>query len=231
MTRNVALPYIRVSTNGQADGLGPDLQEQSIRAWAQSHSLRVEHVYFDEGVSGALEDRPALAEAMREMKAGDVLVVARLDRLARDLITQELLLRDIRRRGADVVSCAEGEQTFLAEDPNDPSRKLVRQLLGAIAEYDRAMIALRLRMARSLKRSNGGYAGGEPPFGWRVGENGGLECDQREEAVLNRMTELRESGQTLDEVANILNRDEYRPRRGDRWTKQGVHRILHHASP
>jgi DNA invertase Pin-like site-specific DNA recombinase len=78
-----------------------------------------------------------------------VVVVARLDRLARDLLTQEFLLREIRQRGADLVSCSDTEADYLQDDPHDPTRKLVRQVLGAISEFERALIKLRLQRGRA----------------------------------------------------------------------------------
>jgi len=227
--RGVAIGYVRVSTNGQAEGLGPELQAEAIAEWARAHIYHLAEVWRDEGVSGTLLDRPGLTEALGALGERDVLVVARLDRLARDLITQELLLRQIRKRGAELVSCADGEQAYLADDPNDPSRRLIRQVLGAVAEYERSMISLRLRMARAAVRRNGGYGGGEPPFGWRVAPEGGLEPDPREQEVLETMRWLREQRKTYRQMAEELNRNvesaQCGPRRGTRWTPSAVHRI------
>lgn len=234
-----AIGYIRVSTNGQADGFGPEIQERAIKIHTGE---RLKAIYRDEGISGKLLDRPGLAEALRHLGTGDKLVVARLDRLARDLVVQEMLLAEIRRRGARLVSCAEGEQAYLEDDESDPSRRLIRQVLGAVAEYERAMVALRLRAGRAAKRANGGYAGGEPPFGWRVAEVGGLEEDEREQFVLQAMRDLARAGYGVTQIATMLNAgvggwhpdgsrvvgtpEGFRPRRARRWTKESVHRIL-----
>lgn len=223
-----AIGYIRVSTNGQADGFGPDIQRAAIVEWCGTHDITSASVYSDEGVSGKILERPGLGGALQQLGEGDVLIVARLDRLARDLVTQELLLADIRRRGADLVSCADGEQTYLADTPDDPSRKMIRQVLGAVAEYEREMVKLRLSLGRRAKRAAGGYAGGEPPFGWHLAAAGGLEQDDREQRVLRVMRYHRTvGGHTLDEVASVLNNlYRHHPRRGQRWTKQSVHRVL-----
>src|SRR3954452_18740250 len=136
-------PYCRVSTDRQAEtGYGLAVQQKSIRAFIGQRHSRAPRFYVDRGVSGAVEDRPALAELLAQLQPGDVVLVARLDRLARDLLTQEFLLRDIRRRGADLMSCATSEGDFLQDDPHDPTRKLVRQVLGAISEFERALIRL-----------------------------------------------------------------------------------------
>jgi DNA invertase Pin-like site-specific DNA recombinase len=126
----------------------------------------------DEGVSGSngLDTRDGLADALEALKSRQAggLIVYRLDRLARDLVLQEQLLADIRRMGAEVFSTSSAEASYLTDDPDDPSRKLIRQVLGAVNEYERAMIALRLRSGRRKKHDNGGYAYGSPPYGWRA---------------------------------------------------------------
>ena len=60
--------------------------------------------------------------------------VYRLDRLARDLIVQETVLAEVKRLGGEVFSTSAAEAGYLSDDPDDPSRKLIRQVLGAVAE-------------------------------------------------------------------------------------------------
>src|SRR5258706_7555130 len=153
--------YLRVSTDRQAEeGLGLEVQEHAIRAWARNNGHRVGSWYRDEGLSGSngLDQREGLADALDALKnrgaAG--LVIYRLDRLARDLVLQEQLLADVRRMRAEVFSTSAGEAGYLSDDPDDPSRKLIRQVLGAVSEYERGMISLRLRSGRRRKAENGG---------------------------------------------------------------------------
>src|SRR5207244_2593385 len=98
------------------------------------------------------------------------LVVYRLDRLARDLVLQEQLLSEVWRMHGVVCSTSPSEDAYLAPDDagDDPSRALIRQILGAVAQYERGMIRLRLRQGKARKVARGGYAGGAPPFGFRA---------------------------------------------------------------
>jgi hypothetical protein len=113
-TRNKYLSYLRVSTDKQAEeGLGLAAQEKAIRAFLRDRRARSSHLFEDRGVSGAVEDRPALSELLQSLQPGDVVLVARLDRLARDLLVQEVLLRDIRHRGADLASCSQQRTSTL----------------------------------------------------------------------------------------------------------------------
>jgi DNA invertase Pin-like site-specific DNA recombinase len=163
--------YVRVSTGKQVEeGLGLADQEHACRAWARQHSHQVVAVFRDEGISGTkeLEHRLGLAEALAAVKDGraGAIVVYRLDRLARDLVLQEQLLAEVWRSG-ELFSTAGGEAN-LHDDPEDPSRRLIRQVLGAVSEYERAMIALRLRRGRAAKAARGGFAYGSPAFGHRA---------------------------------------------------------------
>jgi DNA invertase Pin-like site-specific DNA recombinase len=177
----------------------------------------------DEGVSGSngLDTRVALPEALRVLRTGtaDGLVVYRLDRLARDLVLQEQLLAEIRRMGRQLFTTSAGEAAFLEDDPDDPSRKLIRQILGAVSEYERAMIRLRMQAGRASRRERGDYAGfGSPPYGWRA-QRGGRGQGVRlvevagEQVTLARIRELRAGGSSLRQIAEVLNREGHKTRR------------------
>ena len=113
----------------------------------------------------------------------------RLDRLARDLVLQEQLLAEVWRMGATVSSTAAGEDAYLNDDPGDPSRRLIRQVLGAVSDYERAMVRLRLATGRRHKADAGGYAYGAPPFGFRS-DGGQLVPRLEEQPALALITEL-----------------------------------------
>ncbi len=227
--------YVRVSTERQADeGLGLDVQEHAIRAWAKANGHRVVAVVRDEGVSGTkeLDDRPGLADAFDLVKSGAVqgVCVYRLDRLARDLVLQEQLLAEVRRLGGEVFSTSAAEAGFLKDDPDDPSRKLIRQILGAVSEYERSMIALRLRSGRYRKAQQGRYAFGAPPYGYKA-ERGELVADESAQAVLVRVGELHRSGASLRDIAATLTTEGHRPPRGDRWHPNTVSRLVARSTP
>lgn len=222
--------YLRVSTDRQAEeGLGLQIQEDAIRHWARAKGAVVAAVHADEGVSGSngLDSREALPEALDALRRGeaDGLVVYRLDRLARDLIIQETLLAEVKRLGGEVFSTSPAEAGYLTDDPDDPSRKLIRQVLGAVAEYERSMIALRLRSGRKRKAQGGGYAYGSPPFGLRV-EDGELVPDESEQETLRRARALQNGGASIREIVSTLNEEGRRTKRGARWHPTTVARIL-----
>jgi len=221
-----AIGYARVSTERQAErGLGLDVQETAIRATATERGCKLARIVRDEGVSGAVEDRPGLAELLEALSPGDAVIVARLDRLARDLLTQEFLLRDIRRRGADVISCSAAESDYLSDDPQDPTRKLIRQVLGAVSEFERSLIRLRLARGRAAKHARGGFAYGSPPFGARS-EDRVLVPEPREAEAVAFARKLRAKGASYRAICAALTDAGYKPRRAECWHPMVIRRVL-----
>ena len=224
--------YLRVSTDVQAEkGLGLSAQRAAIRAWANQHGHRVALWTSDEGVSGSngLETRAGLAEALSAIR-GDratALVVYRLDRLARDLVVQESLLADMGRARIRVFSTSAGEDAYL--DPegaaDDPSRALIRQVLGAVNGYERAMIRLRMSAGKKAKAAQGGYVGGGVRLGLRA-HDGELIEDEAEQAAVRRIVELRSEGLSLREICAQLVAETVPTKRGGRWQPNTVRLVL-----
>ncbi|MCH1867059.1 recombinase family protein [Nocardioides sp. CFH 31398] len=219
-----AVVYLRVSTDAQVEAWGFDVQEQAVHAYAATHDLEVTVSHRDEGVSGAkpAADRPGLMRALSTLRDGDadVLLVARLDRLARDLTVQEAVLAEVWSLDGEVHACDLGP--VLRDDPSDPMRTAIRQVMGTFAQLDRALLVKRLRDGREAKRAAGGKPSGSYPFGQtRTG------VDDREQHVISVIATLHRDGHTLDAIARHLNsRPGHQPRHATRWTRQTVGGVL-----
>ena len=214
--------YLRTSTDSQEEGL--ETQRAEIRAWAKREGHTIAGWYVDEGKSGSngLETRVGLADALAQKLP---LVVYKLDRLARDLVIQETILGQAKRDGIRIYSTLSTEDAYLEDDPKDPTRKLIRQVLGAVADYERAMIRLRMAAGANRKKANGGYAGGGIPFGYRT-EGQELVPNEAERKALRRMKQLQAEGWSLREIAKDLDRKGLVPRKGQNWHPESVKRIL-----
>ena len=158
-----------MSTETQvASGQGLSIQRTAIEQYCGATGLALVGFFEDAAISGASgigqrEGWLGLIEGLREGQFS-VVVISRLDRLARDLLLQETMLADVRRLGGELVSIDEPD---LCSD--DPSRVLFRQMKGAISQYEKAMIVARLQAGRLAKRRLGGYIGGSViPLGLRV---------------------------------------------------------------
>jgi DNA invertase Pin-like site-specific DNA recombinase len=223
--------YVRVSTSTQVeDGFGLAIQKTTVRDWCKANGHKLVTILCDEGISGAkeLEDRPGLADALGMLrdKQAQGIVVPRLDRLARDLIVQETVLAEIRRVGGQVFSTSPAEASYLTDDPDDPSRKMIRQVLGAVAEYERSMVVLRLRNGRRRKAQMGGYASGAPAFGYEARDKT-LVVSNEEHETVKRITDLRDSGASLREICSTLESEGRKSKRGSsRWQPMAVKRVL-----
>ena len=223
--------YVRVSTVTQVeDGNGLTIQRAAVRAWCKANGHKLVGITCDEAISGAkeLEDRPGLADALGMLrdKQAQGIVVLKLDRLARDLIVQETILAEVRRIGGEAFSTSPAEASYLTDDPDDPSRKLIRQVLGAVSEYERSMVVLRLRNGRRRKAQMGGYASGAPAFGLEA-RDGDLIESQDEQVTIERIVELRAFGASLREICTVLEAEGHRSKRGGtRWQPMGVKRVL-----
>lgn len=220
--------YLRVSTKGQTDGYGLDMQRAAIRDWAKAGGHKIVAWHTDT-ISGASElaSREGWRQSAALVRQGqaDGIVVARLDRLARDLMVQEVLLRKLGEFGGVVMSTRANENEMLVGESKDPSRKLVRTILGAISEYDREMVTDRLAAARKAKADAGGYAHGALPYGFRS-VNGRLVHDPAEQKALGVMVSLAEQGVPTREIANVLEARGFPTKRGGAWSSPTVSRIL-----
>ena len=222
--------YARVSTERQERQQTIDSQLTALRGWvgAEGHRLAEEHVFRDEGYSGARLDRPGL-DALRDViRDGAVELVAVLspDRLARRYAYQVLLLEEFRRAGCQVAFL----QHPISDDPND---QLLLQIQGAIAEYERAVLSERFRRGKLQKARDGHYLGGRAPYGYRYVPRhdavpGHLVVDDAE-AELVRMLYgwLVDERMTIRQMLKRLNAGPYHPRSGHHpWASSVVHHIL-----
>jgi len=210
-----AFAYLRVSGKGQVDGDGFARQLNAIKQYAAEHDIKIVKVFREEGVSGTkdLADRPALSAMLTALYSNGtrLVLVEKLDRLARDLMVQETIIGDLRKHGFDLISVTEPD---LLQD--DPTRKLMRQIFGAISEYEKTMIVLKLRGARARAKARSGRCEGAKPFGHFDGE-----AD-----IIARMKALRASGMGFDRIAATLNVEGVKPRRGEKWWGLTVNKIL-----
>jgi DNA invertase Pin-like site-specific DNA recombinase len=135
--------FLRVSTDRQAEhGQGLDVQRAAIKEWARSNGHQVVLWATDEGQSGSngLDTREGLFDAVTAIQDGTAegLIVYKLDRLARDLVLQETLLGMVAKADGRVFSTFASEDALL--DPNgeedSPDRAMIRQILGAVAQYE-----------------------------------------------------------------------------------------------
>ncbi len=218
-----AVSYLRVSGRGQVHGDGFPRQREAVRRYARAKGLQLVEEFRDEGVSGTteLEGRDGLAALLDFLEVDGVrmVLIERADRLARDLVVGEVILERFRERDVRVIAADSGTELTVGDD--DPTRKLIRQVLGAVSEYDKAVTVLKLRAARERVRRTQGRCEGRKPFGTRPGE------DQ----ILRLICQLHrkprgEARRSCAEIADELNRRGIPSRTGRRWSRGVIWLLL-----
>jgi DNA invertase Pin-like site-specific DNA recombinase len=224
-----AFSYLRVSGKGQIAGDGLPRQRESVTRYAKRHRIEITREFRDEGVSGTKDafERDGLTDLLVALKANGVRVVLleRADRLARDLMISEILLAEFRSLGVKVI--AADSDTELTVEDSDPTRTLMRQMLGAIAQWEKSVIVQKLRAARVRMRKDVGRCEGRKPYGQT----------EQEKEVITKMQAWRSEGLSIAAVAERLSAEGIKPRtqvragKETKWHPTMVQRILARAKP
>ena len=157
-----AVAYIRTSSaaNVGADKDSENRQRAAIEGFALRDGFVIVDEFNDAAVSGAdpIESRPGFAALLDRMENNGVrtVIVEDSSRFARDLVTQELGILALIKRGVRVLT-ANGQDLT---DSSDPSRKMMRQIAGSFAEYEKARLVAKLKVARDRKRAAAGKCEG-----------------------------------------------------------------------
>jgi DNA invertase Pin-like site-specific DNA recombinase len=177
---HVAL-YARVSTlNGHQD---PEMQLSELREYASRRGLSIHEEYVDQGVSGAKESRPALNRLMTDAQKCkfDAVLVWKIDRFGRSLKHLVNSLADLSAYGISFISLRD------SLDLSTPSGRLMFQIIGAMAEFERALIQERVKAGiRNAKAK-----------GRRIGR-------PRQDVECSKVLELRAQGLSLRAISSQL---------------------------
>jgi DNA invertase Pin-like site-specific DNA recombinase len=144
----VKIGYARVSTHEQ------DLTIQ--REGLAALGVEADYIYVDHGLTGTNRARPGLLQAMAAVRAGDTLVVTKLDRLARSLPDARDIADELTRKG---VSLSLGSSVY---DPTDPVGRLMFNVLGMVAEFESDLIRARTREGMAVAKAKGRLRGKQP---------------------------------------------------------------------
>jgi DNA invertase Pin-like site-specific DNA recombinase len=215
-----AVAYLRVSHPNQAadsrDGFHRQLVVIHAYAATQGYEIIDE---FRDSITGKteLEGRTGLAACLERVENNGVKVVIceSADRLARDAMVAELIIRQFQKVGGRVIAASGGVDLTAGDDLN-PTAKLIRQILAAVAEFDRCVITLKLRSARQRMKAKTGRCEGRKPFGDLGGES----------SILADLVRMNESHTSSDDIATILNTTGVPTRSGAQWRGSVIRKIL-----
>lgn len=227
----LVLAYTRVSSIEQESGFGLEIQELAARQLCKEKGLPAPEI-VTESISGeslavrvGLQDAIARCEeAVDEGREAHLLVYS-LDRLARDLIDQETIVNRAFVTKVHLHSTQAAEAELLdPEACKDPARVMLRQMLGAFAQWEKSVIQRRLDAGLARKAAAGGFTGGRPPFGYRI-VNRDLEIDPGPAAAVLRVLRLKDMGLNQSTISAVMGA-EYPGMR--RWGGSAISWILSH---
>jgi DNA invertase Pin-like site-specific DNA recombinase len=228
-TRKI-LGYTRVSTLDQAkdDRSSLAAQEAAIRGLAMIHGIEDIEIFADPGISGAvaLEDRPGGAKLCARLAPGTIVVASKLDRIFRSASDALTTVERWKAQGIDLILIDCGTDPVSANGTS----KLFFSILASVAEFEKMRILERTKEGRAGKKARGGHIGGSAPYGFRkVGEGRAamLEHDPAEQAVIQRIKDLRDQGATYRKVIDQLTDEGHFMRSGTPFTLPQLHSILH----
>ncbi len=212
-----AVAYLRCSGLGQVDGDSFPRQTEAINSFASRHRFQIVAMFKDEGVSGTVESecREGFSEMIDRIASNcvRVVIVERSDRLARDLMVSEMLISRLKRLGVRVIDASSGMELT---DSTDPSRVLMRQIMGAVDQYGKSELVAKLRKARRRIRQVNGRCEGRKPYGSR----------ESEYSTLTRIMVLDSQSMTSRLIAQTLNAEGFVTRYGHAWNFGSVARII-----
>lgn len=215
--------YTRVSTDGQVgeDKFGLEVQKKQIEEYCAINDMEILRWFCDEGESGAKE-----REGFDEIIYGEVsnppyeaVIVAKSDRVARDINVYYYYKMMLKKKDVTLISIAEDFGQF------GVFASMLEAFTLCVAEMERDNITKRTSNGRKQKAADGGYSGGRAPMGYKV-EHGKLVINEKEAAAVRRIHELRDKGESLLKIVDIINEEGYVGRKGKKFVLSTVQSIV-----
>ena len=202
-----AIGYVRVSTNEQGvSGAGLEAQRSAIIAECERRGWHLIDIVEDVG-SGKDLRRPGVRAALEALEAGSAsaLVVAKLDRLSRSMLDFARVMAAAQKQSWALVALD------VAVDTTTPAGEAMANVMATFAQFERRLIGQRTREALAVKRAEGVRLGRPPEI---------------PAAVADRIRRARDEGQTLRQIAEVLNDQKVATARGGRWQPSTVARVI-----
>jgi site-specific DNA recombinase len=227
--RELVVGYARVSSTrqGSEKGFGLATQKKAIMDYCAANSLTVYDIFTDivSGTEASFDERQAYWEMLEYAKKAGVrtVVVLDLSRLFRDPAACVLIRKNFSSQNLDVRSI--NQPTYSLHSENDPSEYLVNSLLESLSHYERLTTISKLKAGRHQKASEGRYSGSGISTGIKI-VNREAVIDEREMEIVKFIFKLRKKKRSLYSIAQTLNKQNIKGKKGGSWTHTSVKRIL-----
>lgn len=225
----IAALYARVSTTKQQLNENIASQIAALKDYAAQHDYQIspQEIYQDDGYSGSTLDRPALDRLRDAVAQGriEAVIILSPDRLARQFAYQYIVVEEFERAGCKVVFI---NHRF----GSTPAERMLQEMTGVFAEYERALITERCRRGRLHKARSGKVVISVAPYGYTYiprSEHcpGELLVNDAEAEVVRQIFQWLIDGQlSVSEITQRLNESGFRTRRGNKWQRGTVINLL-----
>ena len=187
--------YVRVSTDEQAEsGQSLAVQEQQLRGWAMQHGVALDAIHIEPGISGAIafNERPEGGKLWAELRRGDTVVAAKLDRVFRSAADCLTVVEAFKARGVSLFLL---DLNGGADDVSGNGiARLFLTIVSAFAEFERDRIGERIRATKRAQKARGEYLGGKAPFGFTYDADRKLVPVAEQQKALRRIRTLHGEG-------------------------------------
>ncbi|MFW9878536.1 MAG: recombinase family protein [Candidatus Thorarchaeota archaeon] len=213
--------YTRVSTEDQArKGFSLGAQSERLQSYCKAKGWNIVKEYKDDGYSGRSEHRPGYQKMLEERECWDVLVVLKMDRIHRNSVNFALMMDQLKSWNKDFASV---QETF---DTTTAMGRFVMDIIQRIAQLESEQISERVKTGMTQKAKSGdGFLGFNIPYGYDY-INGELILNPDEAKIVKMIFQLYLTGQSLGSIVKQLNNWGISTKRGKRWGKQTVSKIL-----
>ena len=222
MTHKVIL-YARFSPRpNQESSESDEAQITLMKQFTFQKHWDIEGIYRDRGISGSSVHRPGLWAAIDALRPGHVLLVTKLDRLARDVYLSISIERAVEKKRARIVSLR-GEGT----DGTTPEDRLVRSIMQAFDEFQRKVMASRTSAAMRAHQANGRKVSSQAPYGYAIDPDDPkrIVAYEPEQRAVTRIIKLHGEGKSNRAIARAMD-SQCMPCRGASWNHQQVKSVL-----
>ena len=214
--------YARVSTEEQAEeGYSLDAQMRRLEQYCEMEGWTVAGRYREEGHSGRNTNRPEYQRMIAEKDQWDVVLVLKMDRIHRNSKNFFIMMEDLAKAGKDFCSAQEDFDTKSANG------RFVMDLMQRIAQLESEQIGERVKIGMEHKaKLKKGLLGSGHPYGYEY-NHGQLQVVNDEMYIVRAIYNMYRKNYTIEYIANSLNDAMFPAKKGGRWNKQSVAKILH----
>lgn len=199
-----AVGYVRVSSEKQVkEGGGLEIQKKAIISFCEKNSIELISIFADEGISGAedIEKRDGLAKCFSSIRKSKTeiqyVIVQKLDRFARDTILLGYLEFELKKCHCELLSV---DQRF----NNDPSGKLMKDIISAFAAFEKNMINIRTMSGKKNKIEKKLFTGGKIPLGYKLVDSDYVQIDEKTAPIIKCIFVLRSKKLSYRKIAKYI---------------------------